>query len=163
MKKEGFTLFELLITSAVIVPIIALAICSLFIVQYNFRGSIEDLTSASREARIGMEHMVRVLRLADPGSIFITNNGHNIYARVKGGQLSYASFDSEVRYSVTSKKLKFVLSSLDSSENFWYYVANSIESLSASWSRPELSLELKAVQGRHPIIIKTMVRVLGGL
>ena len=73
MKNKGFTLTELIVTM-VIGSIIILAITVQFVAEYRFRRAIEERGDSSREARIAMNHMARVLRFVVPGTISITQS-----------------------------------------------------------------------------------------
>ena len=69
MKNKGLTLIELAVV-VVIVAIATLAITMHFVSEQRFRTNVQEKINIGKEARIAMNHMVRVLRFASEDAKF---------------------------------------------------------------------------------------------
>lgn len=103
-RKSAFTLLEL-IAGMMATLIIILGVTSFYVIEYNFRRTIQDDATVSREARIAMDSMVATLRWAKKDSISI--NGSSIDAVISGGRLPYIPADTRVSYDQNGEYLMY--------------------------------------------------------
>ncbi|UCD54598.1 MAG: hypothetical protein JSV93_03505 [Candidatus Omnitrophota bacterium] len=97
MRNNGFSLIEVTIIVS-ISALIGLAITFNFVIAHHLRCMTEDNVAISREVRIAMNHMTRVLRFAKPDTLDDTVE-NQISATIEGGHLDFiASADADIVY-----------------------------------------------------------------
>lgn len=154
MRNKGFTLLELLITSTVVMPIILLGVTGLFVAEYNVRNFTQDLLTVSREARIAMDHMTRVIRFSDNVQI----GANSVTAHLEPGHLFYPSagyVNVVYTYSPGSHDIQV------NDGNLWNYnLARHIDSFEVTWASPEATIKITARKGKAESTLVTKVRSL---
>ena len=95
MRNNAFTLTEFIIV-IVISTIVVVTIGFNLVAANRFRIITQENVELSREARIAVNHMTRVLRFADPSTI--TASSDSISATIEAGHLPFITSDTVVTY-----------------------------------------------------------------
>ncbi len=98
MRNKGFSIIELAVVMT-ISTIIGLAIAFNFVTVHYLRSMTQDNIALSRETRIAMNHMTRVLRFAKPATIDDTV-ANQISATIEGvpQHLDFITSDTNIAY-----------------------------------------------------------------
>jgi len=161
MKNKGLTLIEL-ITAMVITAIVSLAITVYFVSEHRFRGAIRDRIELSREARIAMNHMTRVLRFAKSVDTAVADQ---ITAVIEGGPEGdshhHLDFITNDNTTVVYTRNADNTLTYTQGENAPVEIARNITNFPQPiWKDPELGIQLTASDGDNVLSIQTKIRAL---
>ena len=155
MKEKGLSLIELIVTT-VVVAIASLTIAAYFVSEYKFRRAMKQRISLSREARIAINHMTRVLRFAQPDTINDTVD-NQIIANIEGGHVIFIDSETAIMY-----ELDVVNNTIEyTQDEDTVEVANRITSFTPVWNDPQIEIQLVANEGGSSITVETEIRALG--
>ena len=89
MNRTALTLTELIVVMMVGAILIAVVTVQ-FVMMTGFKTDMGDKAYVIREARLIMSHMSRVLRFAQPGTLYFVEdaNTQKIYANIRKGHIS---------------------------------------------------------------------------
>ena len=163
MRNKGLTLIELTVVIA-ISTVIGLAITFNFLTAHYLRSMTQDNIALSREARIAMNHMTRVLRFAKPATI--TAGSNQISATIEGvpQHLNFITSDTTITY--TRDTDNDTLEYTQGAESALVIAGGGerdidITYFEGSWDGTELEVKLMAQKEDRPVSLLTRIRPLG--
>ena len=162
MKRNGFTLVELIITM-VMGGIIFLAMGSQFVAESRFRAALKNEISALGEARLAINHMARTLRFAVPSTVTITSGGNYsivLGADIEGGHISSVPVRSPVSYRryAADNTLEYIFGA-----DAPAVIASNITDFNCAWdnTKSELTIKLTTEVKGERNYLETKIRALG--
>jgi len=160
-KSSGFTLVELIVTM-VLCAMVILTLSVHLIANTRFHRVVRERVAALREARIAMDHMIRVLRFADISTVAIDAN--RISATIQGTHprehLSFITQDTHVEYDYAAGDRTITYTQ---DANAPEVIARDITAFNAAWNIPYLTIQLTAERYHRPVNLETDIRCLGDL
>jgi len=160
MKKNGFTLTEVIVT-LLLSGILLLVLTCQFIALSRFSAALKDRVEAAREARIVTRHMARVLRFAkvNPNPAFASDR---LTVTVEGGHfIGEFPIDTVCYYeldnSLTPASFDFNNGTSKIS------LSQAVTSFTASYNSvtEEIMLQLQFTKNNATVPIQTTIKVLG--
>ena len=161
MKNKGFTLTEL-VMALVITTLLLFITTMYFVAEYRLRSAINDKVTLVRETRIAMNHMVRILRFAQPGNI--VTQADQITATIQGGAVSSIPIDTIVQYTRRntgtvnpehSNVIEYTRNGATTE------IARNITAFDPDWNDPELEILITVDDAGQTFELQTEVRPLG--
>ena len=170
MDRKGITLIELTITMT-LSGILMLSAALFFVSQTSFIKLIQDKITAEREARIVINHMSKIIRIANPGDDYVFSAGASedyLRTKIKGGYIGTFPSDKYVKYELAKDgpakgELSFYVSDTTSFGSPIYAISNSVSFFDAQRdpNTDNITLTIRVDVGGHEITTKTAIKAIG--
>lgn len=163
MKKRGLSLTELIV-AIVISSIVMLAITVYFVSEYRFRSMMQDRIAITREARLAMNHMTRILRFADPGPLSTSIDTDKINTMIEGGHLAFMPelpLGMENSYVVKYERLGTNVLEYTQDPGEPDEIARYITEFIPIRTSDLIEIRLTAQKGNQSVSLKTKIRAFG--
>jgi prepilin-type N-terminal cleavage/methylation domain-containing protein len=163
MRNNAFTLTELVMV-IVISTIVVCAIGFNLVAANYFRATTQDNVEISREARIAINHMTRVLRFAKVSEP-ITAGSNSITANIEGGRLSFITADTPVAYTrnVVNDTLEYTQGATTQTIAGGGQRSIDITYFDGIWNNAtkEMTIKITAEKGGRSVSIQTRILAMG--